>query len=132
MASTSLRTIVTSMLALVGLIHLMPIAGILGAEQLESLYGIYLAEPNILILMRHRAILFALLGLFMLLAAFREQYQPIALVAGYISVIGFLVLAYLSGDYNSELKRVVMADLVALVALIIATVCRLKLKNLKP
>ena len=131
MASTSLRTIVTSMLALVGLIHLMPIAGILGAEQLESLYGIYLTEPNILILLRHRAILFALLGLFMLLAAFREKYQPIGLVAGYISVIGFLVLSYMSGEYNSELKRVVMADLVALVALIIATVCRLKLKNLK-
>ena len=132
MASTSLRTIVTSMLALVSLIHLMPIAGILGAEQLESLYGIYLAEPNVLILMRHRAILFALFGVFMLLAAFREQYQPIALVAGYISVIGFLVLAYFGGDYNSELKRVVMADLVALAALVIATVCWFKLKNLKP
>lgn len=123
MSSVALRTIVTAMLTVVSLIHLMPLVGVLGAEQLTSLYGLYLVEPNTLILMRHRAILFGLLGAFILLAAFRQRYQLMAFVVGYISVVGFLVLAYSSRDYNAALKQVVQADLVALVALIVASVC---------
>lgn len=128
MPSAVLRTIVTVMLTIVSIIHLIPLIGVVGAEQLTWLYGLHLAEPNILILMRHRAILFALLGAFMLLAAFRKQYQPLALLAGYISVVGFLVLARVSGDYNAALKGVVQADLGALLGLIIASICWLLLK----
>ena len=128
MLSTALRTIVTLMLILVSLIHLMPLIGVLGAEHLTSLYGLSLADPNILILMRHRAILFGLLGVFFLVAAFRPRNQPMALVAGYMSVIGFLVLAYSGGNYNAALARVVQADLIALGALVIASICWLMLR----
>ena len=128
MSCTALRVIVTAMLTLVTLIHLMPLVGVFGADQLTSLYGLSLADPNILILMRHRAILFTLLGVFILLAAFRPRFQPMALVAGYISVIGFLVLAYSGEDYNAALARVVQADLVALGALIVASFCWLMVR----
>ena len=45
--------IVSAMLVVVGVIHLLPIAGVLGGERLTALYGIDFAEANLAILMRH-------------------------------------------------------------------------------
>ena len=56
------RYLVPAMLILVGLIHLLPLSGVLGSERLASLYGLSFSEPNLAILMRHRAVLFGLLG----------------------------------------------------------------------
>ena len=42
-------------LLVVGVIHLLPIAGVVGASRLSALYGIAVAEPNLELLLRHRA-----------------------------------------------------------------------------
>lgn len=117
----NVRHLVTAMLLVVGVIHLLPLSGVLGAERLASLYGLSFDEPNLAILMRHRAVLFGLLGLFLVVAAFRPQLQGIALVAGFASVLSFLYLAWSVGGYNQELRRVFNADVVALVCLVIGT-----------
>ncbi len=70
-----MRHFVSAMLIVVGIIHLLPASGVLGAERLTSLYGVSLGEPGLVLLMRHRAILFALLGLFLVLAAFKPSLQ---------------------------------------------------------
>ena len=69
--------------------------------------------------MRHRAVLFGLLGAFLVYAAFKPQLQVIAFVAAFVSVVSFLLLAWSAGAYNPQVGRVVTADLVALVALVI-------------
>ncbi len=107
------------MLAVVAVIHLLPAVGVLGAARLETLYGITVQEPNLAILMRHRAVLFALLGVFLLVAAGRPAWQPAALVAGFVSVLSFLALAWSVGGTNAQLARVVTADLVALACLVV-------------
>ena len=56
------------MLVVVGIIHLLPLSGVLGAERLAALYGLPFAESYPAILMRHRAVLFGLLGLFFIFA----------------------------------------------------------------
>ena len=61
-----MEKVVTGLLILVGIIHLLPVSGVLGVERLAVLYGITLEEPNLEILMRHRSVLFGLLGLFLL------------------------------------------------------------------
>jgi 4-amino-4-deoxy-L-arabinose transferase-like glycosyltransferase len=43
-----------------------------------------------------------------------------ALAAGYISVFSFLGLAWLIGESNAQMERVVVADQVAAVCLLIA------------
>ncbi len=108
-----LKHAVSASLIVVGIIHLVPVTGVLGVERLGSLYGIGIGDANLSILMRHRAVLFGLLGAFCLYAAFRPSLQLIALVAGAISVLAFLYLAYSTGGYNDELRRVVVADVVA-------------------
>jgi hypothetical protein len=70
--------------------------------------------------MRHRAVLFGMLGAFLIYAAFRPGVQLAALIAGAVSVISFLVIAGMVGGYNTAIARVVTADVVAVVCLAIA------------
>jgi len=114
-----MRYVVAAMLVIVGVIHLLPLSGVLGAERLTALYGVSLSDPNLVILMRHRAVLFGLLGLFLIFAALRRSMQPAAFVAGFVSVLSFLFLAWSVGGYNAQIGRVFVADIVALVCLLI-------------
>ena len=93
--------------------------GYSGSKRLAALYGFSFDEPNLAILMRHRAVLFGLLGLFLLVAAFRPEWQGIAFVGGFASVLSFLYLAWSVGGYNSQVGRVVAADILALVCLVV-------------
>jgi hypothetical protein len=114
-----MRYLVLAMLVIVAVIHLLPLSGVLGGERLAALYGVPFNDPNLAILMRHRAVLFGLLGLFLLFAAFRPQFQAVAFIAGFVSVVSFLWLAWSTGGYNMQIARVFTADIVALACLII-------------
>jgi len=122
-----MQYLVSASLILAGIIHLLPLPGLLGAEKLTALYGLDLSEPNLSILMRHRAVLFGLLGSFLVYAAFKPSLQPLAFVAAFVSVVSFLLLAWSSGGYNTQVGRVVTADLVALVVLVIGAAVRARL-----
>ena len=120
------QKIISIMLVIVGIIHLLPVVGVLGGERLSSLYGLALQEPNIAILMRHRSVLFGLLGMLLLYAAFNPVYYYLALIGGFTSVVSFLALVWSEGTYNEALQRVVVADIVALIALLLAAVLVIK------
>ncbi len=119
-----MRYLVSAMLVIVGIIHLLPLSGILGSERLSALYGISIQEANLVILMRHRAVLFGLLGAFLIFAAWQPAFQTIAFIAGFVSVVSFLLLAWLGGGYNAEIGRVVIADIIALVCLVVGVIAR--------
>jgi hypothetical protein len=108
-----MRHVVSVMLVVVAIIHLLPLSGVLGNDRLAALYGISFNEPNLAILMRHRAVLFGLLGPFFLVAAFRPALQGIAFIGGFASVLSFLYLAWSVGSYNAQVARVFTADLAA-------------------
>ena len=110
------------MLMVAGLIHLLPLSGVLGTERLAALYGGSFNEPNLAILMRHRAVLFGLIGSFLLLAAFKPALQTIALVGGMISVASFLYLAWAVGGYNAQISRVFLVDVVILICLVVGAI----------
>lgn len=117
-----MRYLISITLIITGIIHLLPLSGVLGVERLALLYGTAFDDPNLVILMRHRAVLFGLLGSFFIAAAFKPAWQPLAFTAGFISVISFLWLAWSVGGYNAQIGRVVIADLVALACLIVGSV----------
>jgi hypothetical protein len=118
------QRIVSAMLVAVGGIHLLPLSGVFGGERLNALYGLKFDEPNLAILMRHRAVLFGLLGTFQLYAAFRPAFQPAALISGFVSVASFLWIAASVGNYNDRIGRVFAADVAALVCLAVAAIAR--------
>lgn len=118
-----MRMVVKAMLLCVGIIHLLPLAGVLGAARLASLYGVVIDDPGLLLLMRHRAVMFGIVGGLMVAAAFQPQLQVTAIVAGAVSVVSFLVLAWLGGAVQPALQRIVVADVIALACLAVAAVC---------
>ncbi len=57
-------------------------------------------------------------------AAVYSQLIYAALVAGAVSVVSFLALALLTPGYNSSVRRVVVADVVALVCLVVVAIAQ--------
>jgi hypothetical protein len=102
---------------LAALIHLAPLPGLLSSTVLQRLYGLDIVEPDLLLLMRHRALLFGLLGAGLLLAIRLTSWRRPMWLAGVISAGGFLLLA-LGGTYNAALQRVIVGDIVAVLALV--------------
>ena len=114
--------IITGLMLVVAIIHLLPISGFFGIDRLTSLYGIDITNGNLEILMRHRAMLFGMLGGFIAYAAFNPAMQPIAFLAAFISIASFFFLSFSVGDFNESIRKVVIADIVATVALVGAIV----------
>ena len=114
-----MNTIVSATLIIAAVIHLLPLPGVLGRARLEALYGVPLIDANLVLLMRHRAVLFGSLGIYLLYAAFTPAQQWPAFVAGFFSVLSFLVLARSTRPRNSATMRVIYADVVALAALLV-------------
>lgn len=118
-------------LLVAGLIHLLPIPGVMGASTLARLYGIEANDPNTAILLQHRALLFGVLGVLMLGAVALHWLRVTALIIGFFSAASFIVIAMAVGGYNSAIGRVVFADVVALVLLTAGLVVELWLISRK-
>ena len=103
-------------------IHLLPLPGVLGAEMLHRLYGLPVDTPDMALLLRHRAVLFGLLGVGMIASVAWPAWRPAAYVAAFVSVISFLVLAALENPAQPAIHRVVVADVIALVLLVAGAV----------
>ena len=114
--------LITGFMLVVAVIHLLPLSGFFGVEQLASLYEIKITDGNLEILMRHRAILFGILGGFLAYAAFTPAIQPIAFLAAFISVASFFFLSFSVGEFNDAIRKVVIANIVASVSLLGAIV----------
>ena len=118
----STKVLVTISLLVVGLIHVLPVLGVLGGSRLASLYGVQNLTPDIEILLRHRSFFFGIIGGFFCYAAFKPHLQGAALIIAALSVVSFLILAILSGQYNSSIRRVVIADWFALAIIAVGLV----------
>ncbi len=105
----------------VGLINFLPVVGVLSVERIASAYAVEVVGPDLEILLRHRALLFGVLGGFVLYAAFTPALQWPAMVLAAVSMVGFLVLAWGVGGYNAALGKVAIVD-VAGIALLLAAV----------
>jgi hypothetical protein len=109
-----MKLLIAGALLIVAIIHLLPVIGLLGNAQLERLYGVAIADPNLSILMRHRAALFGLIGGFIAVGAFHPPIQWTAVVFGLVNVLAFIALASQTGGYNALVARVVWVDWIAL------------------
>lgn len=116
---------VSVMLAVPGVIHLLPVVGVFGARRVESLYGVVVHEPTLELLLRHRAVNLGLLGAVFLLAAVRPPVQWLAFGAGCISIASFVWLARSIEGLSPLAHRVALIDWVALACLLAGAAVRL-------
>lgn len=122
-----MQRLITVLFLIAGLINFAPVAGVLSADTLANAYGIAAPQGDLLILMRHRALLFGIVGGLLIVAAFRRPLQPVAIVAGMVSMIGFIALVLMAGEHGDKLQRIMLIDIGAVIVLALAAILRYRL-----
>ena len=112
------------MIFIVGLINFLPVLGLFSVAQLSQAYGIEFNSNELEVLMRHRALLFGILGGFVFYSLFKPSLRAPALVMTGVSMIGFLLLGWIVGDVNDELIKIAVVDVVGIFCLMVAFVLK--------
>jgi hypothetical protein len=107
----------TLLVLIAAAINFAPVLGVVSRERMGLLYGVDLDDPNLQILMLHRAILFGVVGGLLFLTAFHPPLRVLGYVVGFSSMVSFLVIAWVVGGYNTEIQRVMVIDAVGIAAL---------------
>jgi len=115
---------ISFLLLVIAAIHFVPVSGFVGVAQLESLYGIAVTSPELEILMRHRAVLFGILGGVFVLGAFNIRYQSLAFVLAASTLLPFFYLSAVIESSNESIQSILLGDMIALVALAVAIILR--------
>jgi hypothetical protein len=105
-------------LAVAGIINLLPVSGALGPQWLKSLYGLEIANPDLDVLLRHRALLFGIVGVLLLASILRPSLRAVAVIVGATSMASFIGVALVVGGYSAAISKIVIADIVGLLALV--------------
>ncbi|WP_281555992.1 hypothetical protein [Thalassomonas sp. RHCl1] len=124
-----MKLTISIFLLIVGVINFLPVIGVLSAETLSGAYSVEFMGNDIIILMRHRALLFGLIGGFILYSVFKPAYQMAAMVMAAISMLGFLFFVWAAGDYNASIFKIAIVDLVGIVCLVIVSVLKYISRN---
>jgi hypothetical protein len=112
------------LLFIVGVINFLPVVGVISADKLSRAYQIELPGNDLIILLRHRAILFGVVGGFILYSVFQPMYQDAAMVMAAITMVGYLYIVWAVGGYNKAIFKVAMVDAVGIMCLLLATVLK--------
>ena len=115
-----MRAIATALILLAAVANLLPLLGVLSTARLEALYGVTIEDPNLAILLRHRAVLFGIVGALLAAAAFHPPLRAIGIAVGLVSMLSFVAIAVSVGGYNALLGRVVIVDVIASLGLFVA------------
>ncbi len=107
-----------ALLLVAALINFAPLLGAFLPARMETLYGISIDDPNLEVLLRHRAVLFGVVGGLLFAALLRPGVRTVAYTVGFVSMLSFLVVAAVVGDTTEHIGTVVGLDVVGLVALV--------------
>jgi hypothetical protein len=119
-----MNKIIMVLLIIVGLINFLPVIGVISASKISQAYSVELSSNDLVILLRHRALLFGVVGGFILYSAFEPRYQVAAMIMAAVSMLGYLGVMYLVGDYNPSIFKVAIVDMVGIGFLIAAAVLK--------
>lgn len=123
MTALVLERIAQALLVIVGVVNVLPLPGVLGSARLRQLYGVGIADDGLALLMRHRAVLLALLGAGLLWAAAEADVRLPLILAASASKLAFVALWRMHAPVTPQIARVAWIDVAALVVLAIAAAC---------
>lgn len=113
-----LQKIISALLLLVGLINFIPVIGVISSAKISQLYGVNFTSPELELLLRHRAVLLGIVGLFMMAAALVPALQLTSIAMGMASMLSFIIIMQQVGSVNPELSRVAAVDWIAIALLL--------------
>lgn len=107
-------------LFIAGVINFVPSFLAFLPDKISTSYGIQIPDSNYELLLRHRAILFGIIGGVMIYSAIRKRHYALSVTMGLISMISFIILFYLmDGTLNPELTKVMKIDMGGIIILLI-------------
>ena len=117
-----LELTVSVVLVLVGLINFAPVVGMVSSSAIARAYGMDEPAGDLAVLLRHRAVLFGIVGGFIVLSAFMPTLQVAAVTMAYISMGSYVALVMAAGISNPKLVRIKNIDVVAIALLSIVPI----------
>lgn len=111
--------VVSVLLVIVGLINAAPGVAAVVPGALGRAYCVDIADPNLTMLLRHRAVLLFIVGAALIVAGFIDPLRVAAMIGGAVSMVSYVVVV-LAGGANQRLRRVAYVDVVALILLVAA------------
>lgn len=105
------------MLVCAAVVNLLPAVAVLSVDRACAVYGLEPVDGDLRLLLRHRGLLFAILGSALLPTAFRPRWRTAALTANAASMAGFLALIPLEAPVSPAMLRVAKVDAVGLILL---------------
>lgn len=110
------------LLMIVGIINLLPIIVFFQPDRTNSLYGLSIDGESLMVLMRHRAILLAIVGIALLISSFKPELRAVAIGLALLSKLTFLYLTFSSAGVNAEVRYVAFVDVGAIALLVLVSV----------
>jgi len=117
--------VISVLLLITGLINFLPVIGVLSSDQINGLYGLEIDNRDLMILLRHRALLFGIIGGFVIYSAFKRQYQLASILMMLVSMLGFLFILHIEGSSNYALAKIALIDVIGIVLALIALMLKL-------
>lgn len=114
-----------ALLIIAALINLAPLVGVVSGAKIAKMYDVDASDPNVAILMRHRAVLFGIVGGMMVWGAIADDMFIPTGIIGLISMMSYLILAVIAERYNQALRKVLIADIIGIAAVVGALGVRL-------
>ena len=111
---------IMALLIAVGLLNLAPVVGVVSVARLQAMYGVTVDQGDLGILMRHRALLFGLLGALIIASAFYPALRAAAIIAGFVSMLGFIAIALPAPAFGPAVRNLIVADAIGAGLLIVA------------
>lgn len=107
-------------LLIAGIINVIPSLIAFSPSRITASYGIVIPDANFELLLRHRAVLFGIVGGLMIYSAITKTYYDLATLVGMISMVSFLLLYFtIDDEINAALAAVMKIDAFAILLLLI-------------
>jgi hypothetical protein len=102
---------------ILAVVHFLPIAPAFSPDALLRLYGVAPDDTSLLVLLRHRAVLLAIVGVLCVWAAVSSSARRAALTAAALNVVSFLAFYALYASPPGPLRTIALVDAFALIPL---------------
>ncbi len=121
-----MRYLIIILFLVPGIFNFIPVVGVISNQQLSRLYQVSSLSVDLALLLRHRALLFGIVGGYMIYAAFQESLRNHAAVMGLVSMVSFIVLVFMLKTSNPSLVRLAYIDAVLTLMLLSGYVLHLR------
>ena len=104
-------------LFITGTVNFLPAILAFFPEKISNAYGIEIPNADLELLLRHRAILFGIVGGLMIYSSVSKKYYSVSVTVGLISMISFIILYFLMNGISTDLGKIMKIDLAAVLLL---------------